>query len=130
MNPSRTRRLSPVLVYVLFPACQKPCPDDIASFCEYEFGGSCPTYEEAAGMTCEGIHFDPSGGSGTAPTVGDGTDACSRPVVSCSEGGDSNRTTRIYFRDVGASAIEWVHLDWAGDDQCPSLVGVLGHADC
>src|SRR5688500_13631980 len=78
------------------------CPYDIESFCLYEFGGPCPTYEEAAAMTCNGYHFDTTG-AGTAPSVTDGHEECPDPIVSCKDEDDPNVRTRIYFPGMGDS---------------------------
>lgn len=95
-----------------------PCPYDVASFCAYEFGGDCPTYEEAAAMSCDGYHFDPTGTTGAAPNTTDGHEECRYPIVSCHDASDSNIRTRIYFESSGPGEIHMVDLIWEDEPVC------------
>jgi hypothetical protein len=108
-----------------------PCPHDVASFCAYEFGGDCPTYEEAAAMTCDGYHFDPTGTSGTAPRTGDGSETCMYPSVGCHVDYDPNLETSLYFTSQGAGTLHMVHFTWTDDAVCAMNDVTLGDfIDC
>jgi hypothetical protein len=105
-----------------------PCPQSIESFCAYEFGGPCPTFEEAAAMTCDGYHFDVTGG-GTPPSVSEGGASCSDPIVSCTDPDDPNLRTRMYFFGTGSSKMRVVDLIWPSSDGC-TIDTYFGDAVC
>lgn len=94
------------------------CPSDLASFCEYEFGGACPTFDEASEMTCDGYHFDASGGGTPAESRSNPEDECP-PRVMCMV--DSLVRTRLYF-EYGSGRLEGVLAEWPESDACPGTV--------
>lgn len=106
------------------------CPRDVDSFCEYEFGGACPTFEEAAAMTCDGYHFDPAGKAGEPPTTTDGDEGCSYPIVGCAADDASGQRTALFFTGQGAGTVHMVDLVWVDEPVC-TINGVLADfIDC
>ncbi|MDP2307679.1 MAG: hypothetical protein Q8P18_16770 [Pseudomonadota bacterium] len=106
------------------------CPHDIESFCAFEFGGACPTYEEAAAMTCDGYHFDPTGSAGPAPVATDGYPECPAPKVGCGVYYDINLRTLLFFESMGPGTVYMVDLIWTEEPVC-NINGVLGdNIDC
>lgn len=100
-----------------------PCPYDLVSFCLREFGGPCPTFDEAAAMTCDGYHFDPGGAGADTPNFGDGTKDCPLAAVGCSGDAGTNLRTSLYFSGTGDGLLESAEIWW--DDECV-IVAILG----
>ena len=65
------------------PDTAPACPVDLASFCAYEFGGECPTFDEAAAMSCDDFHFASAGEGDHEPRSGDGDEWCWAAIVLC-----------------------------------------------
>lgn len=91
------------------------CPSDLQSFCEYEFGGPCPTFQEAEDMTCDGYHFDTTGSGTPAESFSHPEDECP-PRVVCM--GGPNERTRLYFESTSGE-LEGVMAEWPANDACP-----------
>jgi len=105
------------------------CPYDVETFCLFEFGGACPTYEQAAAMTCDGYHFDPTGSTGEAPITTDGHEECPYPIVACHVDYDVNIRTSMFFNGVGDGTIEMIDLIWTDEPVC-NFNGVVGNIVC
>lgn len=106
------------------------CPyGNLEGYCAYEFGGPCPTYEEAAAKFCDLYHFDLTGTSTTPAEATAGGKECSFPAVECHHPTDPNVRTRFFFDDVGSGDAVAVDIIWPDTDDCPAN-GVAGQLPC
>jgi hypothetical protein len=99
---------------------ERECPQGVEGYCAYEFGGACPTYEEAAVMSCRDYHFDPTGSSGDPVVATDGDEDCSFPLVTCNGDDDPNLRTRFNFDGMGSGGVRAMDIIWPASDACPA----------
>lgn len=91
------------------------CPQSMEDFCRIEFGGPCPTLEEASEFECDGVHMNAEG-VGYSATVGAPTEECDFARVSCFP--DESDSETILFFSASTGVLMGVWLDWPGDDPC------------
>lgn len=101
------------------------CPTDLESYCELEFGGPCPTFSEAAALTCDGYHFAPAG-EGEAVSAGEEID-CSQLTVACYP--ERNIWSRLWFKPAGRQEMIGADLYWPDDEVCGGT-RLLGELPC
>lgn len=93
------------------------CPMSTEEFCEAEFGGPCPTYDEATALFCDGVHLT-TVDTGKPVLFSDGNTSCDNPQVSCNP--ESGVYTRLYFEADGSGRLEAIMADWPETEQCSS----------
>jgi hypothetical protein len=105
------------------------CDGSVETFCEYEYGGACPTYDDASQWTCDDYQLlpDDSGPEAAGAWWGEREEECAEGSVYCNGADDPNLRTWLFYDRSGQ--VSWIVTDWPSDTDCPGYM-VWGYAPC